>query len=54
MQNSHGQGLNFVAVANKWDNGRELAILPALVRGKLQDFYITLGVGPANVEEIFT
>ena len=33
----------FVAVANKWDNGRELAILPALLRGKLQDFYITLG-----------
>ena len=33
----------FVAVANKWHNGRELAILPALLRGKLQDFYITLG-----------
>eukprot|EP00731_Ephydatia_muelleri_P028340 Em0019g1213a len=33
----------FVAVANKWDNGRELAIIPALLRGKLQDFYITLG-----------
>ena len=30
-------------MANKWDNGRELAILPALLRGKLQDFYITLG-----------
>ena len=42
--NSHSwTRFEFVAVANKWDNGRELAILPALLRGKLQDFYITLG-----------
>ena len=32
----------FTAAANKWDNGRELVILPALLRGKLQDFYSTL------------
>ena len=32
----------FTAAANKWDNGRDLVILPALLRGKLQDFYTTL------------
>ena len=33
----------FVAVANKWDNGRELAILPALLRGKAAGFLHHLG-----------
>eukprot|EP00731_Ephydatia_muelleri_P017314 Em0010g412a len=32
----------FTVAANKWDNGRDLVILPALLRGKLQDFYTTL------------
>ena len=32
----------FIAAANMWDNGRDLVILPALLRGKLQDFYTTL------------
>ena len=32
----------FTAAANKWDNGRDLVIMPALLRGKLQDFYTTL------------
>ena len=31
-----------IAVANKWENGRDAAILPTLLRGKLIDLYSTL------------
>eukprot|EP00731_Ephydatia_muelleri_P012792 Em0007g102a len=31
-----------IAAANKWENGKVLAVLPALLRGKLLDFYAAL------------
>ena len=31
-----------IAAANKWEGGRDLAILPALLRGKLLDIYMQL------------
>ena len=31
-----------IAVANKWENGKDLAVLPALLRGKLLDTYSSL------------
>ena len=31
-----------IAVANKWETGKVLAVLPALLRGKLLDFYTAL------------
>ena len=31
-----------IAAANKWEGGRDLVILPALLRGKLLDIYMQL------------
>ena len=34
--------LELIAVANKWENGKDLVVLPALLRGKLLDAYTSL------------
>ena len=40
--------LELIAVANKWENGKDLVVLPALLRGKLLDAYTSL----SDAEEV--
>ena len=34
--------VGFVATAKEWDEAKQLAVIPALLRGKLIDYYVDL------------